>query len=155
GRRRNSSRRARGRGLEPSSRSSRSWGRRGRGAPITALEVELVDVLDREGERRPENHLRPAVWALDDRVLAELAGGERLADLARDAAVGQRGDRVAREVPEILGVPEGERLHRAVVYVLLHLARQPEARQRDLPLVLRVGEVLRGRRDADRRRRLD
>src|SRR5207248_2277216 len=113
--------------------------------PLFALEVELVDVLDREGERRPENHLRPAVRAIDDLVVAELAGRERLADLARDLALGQRDDRVAREVTEVLRVPQRERLHRAVVHVLLHLARQAEARQHDLALVLRGGEVLSGR----------
>src|SRR5437763_1464514 len=101
------------------------------------LEVELVDVLDREGERRPEDHLRPSVRALDDLVRAELAGLERLADLARDRPFGERGDRVAREVAEVLGVPERERRHRAVVDVLLHLARQAEAREHDLLLVLR------------------
>ena len=103
----------------------------------------------------PRIDLRLSVRALDDLVRAELAGLERLADLAGDLAVGERGDRVAREVAEVLGVPERERLHRAVVDVLLHLARQAEAREHDLALVLRGREVLRGRRDPDRRRRLD
>src|SRR5437763_4277526 len=98
------------------------------------LEVELVHVLDRERERRPEDHLRLPVRAIDDRVRAELAGLERLADLARDGALGKRGDRVAREVPEVIGVPEGERRHGAVVDVLLHLARQAEACEHDLLL---------------------
>src|SRR5712691_11628071 len=122
---------------------------------LRALEVELVDVLDREGERRPEDHLRLPVRAFDDLVLAELAGRERLADLARDRALGECGDRVARQVPEILGVPERERRHRAVVHVLLHLARQAETGERNRLLVLRGREVLRGRGDPDRRRRLD
>src|SRR5664279_2655224 len=81
--------------------------------PPVCLEVELVDVLDGERVRRPEDHLRPPVRALEDLVGAELAGLERLADLALDGAVGERGDRVAREVPEIFGVPERERRHRA------------------------------------------
>src|SRR5436309_1225048 len=121
----------------------------------TALEVELVDVLDVEDERRPEDDLRLPVRAVDDVVRAELAGFERLADLARNGAVGERGDRVAREVPEVLGIPEGERRHGAVVDVLLHLARQAEACENDLLLVLRRREVLSGRRDTDGRRRLD
>src|SRR3954470_23017671 len=79
------------------------------------LELELVDVLEREGIRRAENHLRLLIRTVDDRVAAELAGLERLAGLARDRAVGERGDCVAREVPEILRVPERERLHRAVM----------------------------------------
>src|ERR671935_190425 len=56
-------------------------------ALVSYLEVELVDVLDREGERRPEDHLRPLVRTVDDLVLAELAGGEGLADPAGDLAV--------------------------------------------------------------------
>src|SRR5438552_10574865 len=79
----------------------------GRGAAGAAplhwqfLEVELVDVLDRERVRRSENDLRTAVGPLDDRVLAELARLELLADGAGDRALGERRDRVAREVPEI------------------------------------------------------
>src|SRR5204863_5228443 len=80
--------------------------------PLPVLEVELVDVFDRERERRPENHLRSFVRASDDVVLAELAGREGLADLAGDLAVGECRDRIARQIPEILGVPELERRHR-------------------------------------------
>src|SRR5919204_1995220 len=60
-----------------------------RGAPSSRsfLELELVDVLDREREGRAENHLRPPVRTLDDLVLAELAGLVRLPHLARDLAV--------------------------------------------------------------------
>src|SRR5213595_1174930 len=88
------------------------------GAPLH-LEVELVDVLDRERERRAEDDLRAAVRALDDVVRADLAG---------DRALRERGDCAARQVPEVLGIPESERLHRTVMDVLLHLARQAEAR---------------------------
>src|SRR5262245_28587463 len=84
------------------------------------LELELVDVLDRERERRAENHLRPPVRSSDDLVLAELAGRVRLADLARDLAVRERRDRVAGEIPEVLGIPQLERGHGVVVDVLLH-----------------------------------
>src|SRR5882724_7520270 len=122
---------------------------------LLVLELELVDVLDRERKRRSENNLWPLVRAVDDLVLAELAGRERLADLAGDLAVRERHNRVAREIPEVLGVPELECSHRFVMHVLLHLARQAEAREHDLPLVLRRGEVLRGRRDSDSRGRLD
>src|SRR6266545_3041707 len=122
---------------------------------LLVLELELVDVLDGERKRRSENNLRSLVRAVDDLVLAELAGRERLADLAGDLAVGERRNRVAREIPEVLGVPELERSHRLVMHVLLHLARQAEAREHDLPLVLRGGKVLRGRRDPDGRGRLD
>src|SRR5438067_6775464 len=116
-----------------------------RGAPgILVLELELVDVLDRERVRRPEDHLRPLVGAVDDLVLPELACREGLTNLAGDLPLGERGDRVAREIPEILRVPESERGHGAVVDVLLHLARQPEPREHDLLLVLRGREVLRG-----------
>src|SRR5438067_10846287 len=115
------------------------------------LEVELVHVLDRERERRPEDHLRLPVRGLDDPVRTELAGLERLADLAGDLAFRERAHRVARQVSQVFGVPERERRHRAVVDVLLHLARQAEARENDLLLVLRGGEVLRRRRDPDGR----
>src|SRR6185436_19500332 len=117
-------------------------------------EVELGHVLLGEQERGTEDDLRPA-GALDDLVLAELAGGERLADLALDVAGGEGRGCVAREVPEILGVPEREVLERVVEEVLLHLARQTEALKHDLALVLRVREVLRRGRDANGRRRLD
>src|SRR5262245_33821787 len=103
-------------------------GRRERGAPSTNLELELVDVLNGERVRRSQDHLRPLVRAVDDRVLAELAGLELLSHLARDRAVREGRDCVACQVPEVLGVPEGERRDRAVVHVLLHLARQPEPR---------------------------
>src|SRR5438093_153637 len=127
-----------------------------RGAPrLPLLELELVDVLDGEREGRSENHLRPAVRTLDDLVLAELAGRVRLPHLARDLAVRERRDRVAGEVPEVLGIPELERRHGVVMHVLLHLAREPEAREHDLPLVLRGGEVLSSRGNPDRRGRLD
>src|SRR6266508_3970671 len=119
------------------------------------LEVELVDVLDVEDERRSEDHLRTLVRAVDDLVGAELAGLERLADLARDGAFGERRNRVAGEVPEVMGVQERELVNGAVVELFLHLARQAEAREHDLLLVLRGREVLRGRRDPDRRGRLD
>src|SRR5262249_60005301 len=88
------------------------------------LELELVDVLDRERERRSEHDLRLAVRPPDDDVVPELAGLERLADLARDLPVRHRGNRVAREVSEVIGVPELELLHRAVMHIRLHLARQ-------------------------------
>src|SRR5262249_24532866 len=130
-------------------RRCRRPSRRGR------LELELVDVRNRERVRRPEDYLRALVGAVDDRVLAELAGRERLADLPGDLALRERRNGVASEVPEILGVPERERLHGPVVDVLLHLAWQPEARQHDLVLVFRGREVRAGRRDADRGRRLD
>src|SRR3954453_10604842 len=111
-----------------------------RGAAIAAprgpwLELQIVDVLDFEGVRRAEDDLRLPVRALHDLVLAELAGGERLADLSGDLAFGERGDRVAAEVAEILRVPQGELLDGAVVDVLLHLARQAEAGEHDLALV--------------------
>src|SRR5438045_5759338 len=125
------------------------------GAPPPVLEVEVVDVLDGERERRSENHLRPLVRAPDDVVLAELSGRERLADLARDLAVGKRRDRVPREVAEVPRIPELERRDGVVMDVLLHLARQAEACEHDLLLVLGGGEVLRRRRDAYGRRRLD
>src|SRR4249919_34262 len=83
--------------------------------PLPVLELELVDVLDVEDERRPEDRLGLPVRAFDDRVRAELAGFELLADLARDRALGERGDGVPRQVAEVLGVPERELLHRAVV----------------------------------------
>src|SRR5262245_44230323 len=60
-------------------------------ASVNPLEVELVDVLDRERVRRPQDHLRPLVRSQRDLVRAELAGLERLADLARDRALGQGG----------------------------------------------------------------
>src|SRR5580765_3576326 len=62
-------------------------GRRERGAPSTDLELEPVDVLNGEGVRRSQDHLRPLVRAVDDRVLAELASLELLSHLARDRAV--------------------------------------------------------------------
>src|SRR4249919_3467708 len=120
-----------------------------------SLELELVDVLDRERVGRSEDHLRPLVGAEHDLVRPELAGLERLADLARDLAVREGGDRVAREVSQIFGIPERERRHGAVMDVLLHLARQPEARDHDLLLVLGGREVLGSGRDADGGRRLD
>src|SRR6267378_5940025 len=109
------------------------------------LELELVDVRLVEDERRSEDHLGLPVRALDDLVAAELAGLERLADLARDVTGRDRRDRVAREVPEILRVPERELLDRAVMDVLLHLARQAEPGEDNLVLELRVREELRGR----------
>src|SRR4029077_14639712 len=132
--------------------TKRGEGRRAKsGAPRRVLELELVDVLDVERVRRSEDDLRLAVRAPDDHVVAEFPGLEGMTDLAGDRAVGKRGDRVAGEVPEVLGVPELERRHRAVVHVRLHLARQTEACEDDLLLVLRVREVLRGRGDTDRR----
>src|SRR3954452_18008249 len=130
-------------------------GRRAVRRPSEFLELELVDVLDRERVRRSKDDLRLPIRALDDHVVAELAGLERLTDLARDLAAGERGDSVAGEVPEVFRVPELERLHRAVVDVGLHLARQTETRQHHLVLVPRVREVLRGGGNPDRRRRLD
>src|SRR4029453_4751214 len=123
------------------------------GAPSSCsfLELELVDVLDREREGRAENPLRPPVRAPDDLVPAELAGRVLLADLARDLAVREGRDRVAGGVPEILWVPELERRHRVVVHVLLHLARQAETSEHDLPFVLRGGEVLSSGGDPDGR----
>src|SRR4051812_18244127 len=103
--------------------------------PGGSLEVELRHVRLVEDERRPEDHLRPLVRPEDDLVGAELARLERLADLAGDLLVGDRRDGVAGQVPEVLRVPEGELLDRAVHDVLLHLARQAEAGQGDLVLV--------------------
>src|SRR4051794_34269415 len=84
-------------------------------------ELELGDVLLVEQERGPEHDLG-AACALDDLVRAELAGLERLADLALDVARGDRRRGVGREVAEVLGVPEREVLERVVQQVLLHLA---------------------------------
>src|SRR5207247_1677164 len=58
--------------------------------------------------------------------------------------------------PQRRGAPSSRSfLELELVHVLLHLARQAEACEHDLPLVLRGGEVLSGRGDPDGRRRLD
>src|SRR5262245_34551972 len=101
-----------------------AWGAAGTTPHRSVLEVELRPVRLVDDVRRSEDHLRPLVRAEDHLVRPELAGLERLADLALDVARGDRGDRVAREVPEVLRVPQGERLEGAVEHVLLHLARQ-------------------------------
>src|SRR3954451_8876715 len=51
-----------------------------------SLELELVHVLDRERVRGSQNDLRPLVRSRDDHVVPQLAGLERLADLAGDRA---------------------------------------------------------------------
>src|SRR5215211_820200 len=115
------------------------------------LEVELVDVLLVEHERRTEQHgpLRA------DLVFAELAGPERLAGLAADRGrrVVHRG--IAGEVAEIGRVPQLERGDGAVLDVLAQGVRRPEPRQLDLAAVLRRVEHGGCRSDADRRWRDD
>src|SRR5581483_8840853 len=122
------SRRRTGSAADTDTRFFKWSGRRVAAAPRTSSEVELGHVRLVEGERRAEDHLRPPVRPLHDRVAAELAGLELLADLARDLLRGDRRHRVPGEVAEILRVPEGELRHGAVEHVLLHLARQPETR---------------------------
>src|SRR5919206_2620077 len=74
--------------------------------PRSFLELELGHVRLVERERRSEDHLRPPVGSLDDRVAAELAGLELLPDLARDLLRRDRRDGVPGEIAEVLGVPQ-------------------------------------------------
>src|SRR5438105_15878115 len=104
-----------------------------------------------EADRRPEEHraLRAAL------VLAESAGGERLARLAGGRARRDVHCRVRGEVAEVGGVPELEPDDRAVLDVLAQRVRRAESGQLDLPAVLRGVEYGRGCGDSDRRRRDD
>src|ERR671925_2416158 len=120
-------------------------------AAVTTSEVEVVDVLLVEPRRRPEDHLA----LLADRLLAELAGLERLALGAGDPAGRERGGRVAGEVADVLRVPQLERLHAPALDELAHLVRRPEAGDLDLALVARPTDVAGGGGDADRGRRDD
>src|SRR5262249_22703230 len=139
----------RARGADRASRPARSmsvpdWvigGGSSRGGP--RLEGELPDVLLVERRQRPEHDL--VVRA--DRVLAEAAGGERLARLAGDPPGLERRRRLAGEVPDVLGHPELELVDRAVLHELAHLVGEAEAGQLDLALLRRLRQVARGRGD--------
>src|SRR3954468_20708991 len=114
-------------------------------------EVELVDVLLAERRQRAEHDL--AVRA--DLVLAQPAGGERLALLAGDAAGDERRRGLAGEGADALWHPELELVDGPVVHELAHLVREAEPGQLDLALLGRLREVPRGRRDPNRGRRDD
>src|SRR3954454_7295921 len=115
------------------------------------LEVELVDVPLVERRQRAEHDL--AVRA--DLVLAQPAGGERLARLAGDASGDERRGGLAGEVADVLGHPELELVDGPVLHELAHLVREPQPGQLHLALLRRGGQVARGRRDAHRGRRDD
>src|SRR3954454_10090109 len=112
---------------------------------VMRSEVEIADVLLVERRQRPEHDLPVRA----DRVLAEPAGGERLARLARDAARRERRGGLTGEVPDVLGHPELELVDCAVLDELAHLVREAEAGQLDLALLRRLREIARGGRDAD------
>src|SRR4051794_3445498 len=117
----------------------------GRHRSVVGSELELVDVRLVEDERVAE---QDGVVRADGEV-AELAGGELVALLAADVALDQGLARVGGQVAQVLGVPQGEGGHGAVLDVLAHLVRRAETGQRDLALGGAGGEVARGRRDAD------
>src|SRR3954454_9561128 len=94
-------------------------------------EVELVDVLLVERRQRAEHDL--AVRA--DLVLAQPAGGERLARLAGDPPRDERRGGLAGEVADVLGDPELELVDVAVVDELANLVRDAEPGQLDLALL--------------------
>src|ERR687894_2841653 len=86
----------------------------------TTSEVEVVDVLGVEDRRVTEDD--DAVGL--DGELAQLAGLEGLALGTGDLARGERGAGVRGQVAELLGVPQREGLHGAVLHVLAHLVRR-------------------------------
>src|SRR3954454_24026630 len=108
----------------------------GEEASVTVMfdsEVELVDVALVERRQRAEHDLA----VLADRVLAETPGLELLALLAADAPGHERRGGLAGEVADVLGDPELELVHRAVLHVLAHLVREAEPGQLDLALLRR------------------
>ncbi|EGJ74193.1 putative rhamnose ABC transporter, rhamnose-binding protein [Streptomyces sp. Tu6071] len=111
----------------------------------------VADVLGVEDGRLAEAH--HAVLA--DRERAEVAGFEGLALLARDLPGLQRDGGVRGERAELRRVPQLEGVDRAVLDVRAHVVGGAEPGELDLALVLRAGEVLRRRLDADRGRRDD
>src|SRR5690625_3163820 len=117
----------------------------GRGAPTaTSLEVEVVDVVGVEYVGVAEEH--GAVGA--DGVGAEFARLERIPFGPGDLPVDQGRGRVGGEVPEVLGVPQREGGHGAVLDVLAHLVGGAQAGQRDLVLELGGRQVAGRRGDA-------
>src|SRR3954449_12144435 len=112
------------------------------------LEVELVDVALVERRQRAEHNLA----VLADRVLAETPGLELLALLAADAARDERRRGLPGEVADVLGHPQLELVHGAVLDVLAHLVREAEPGELDLALLRRRRQVARGRGHAHRGR---
>ena len=87
-----------------------------------------------------------------DGELTQVAGGERVALLARDVAVDERVRGVRREVPRSAGFHSANSVDGAVVDVVTHLVRRAQTGQRDLALGVRGRQVARSSRDADRGR---
>src|SRR3954469_5968444 len=89
------------------------------GTRTSTSEVEVVDVVLVEHGGLAEDD--DAV--LLDRVVAQVTGGEAVPLRPGDLPRGQRGAGVGRQVAQLLGVPQRERLDRAVLDELAHLVR--------------------------------
>src|SRR5205823_3363752 len=112
------------------------------------LEVVLVDVLRREGERRPHHDDGLVAVALDDRVLAGRARRERLAELAGQLAGDDVVGDVGREIAELRLVPEAELVRAARLDVLAHVVREAEPGELHLAALVLLLELLRRGLDA-------
>src|SRR6266576_3013641 len=119
--------------------------------PGCGSEVELVDVVGGENERRAEQD----GLVRSDRERAQLARGELLTLRAVELARRDLHRRVRGQEAEVVRLPQHELLDGAVGDVLLQRVRRAEPGQRDLAAVLGIVQDGRGRRDPDRGRRDD